>query len=1073
MGQSAGLILGAAGAVVGSFFGAPEIGFVVGSMLGAILFPPKPPTPANVRVQDSAYGKYIPRVYGLYRLAGNVIWAGQPHNHDPSGKGMGGKNQQPYTTISFAVGLCDGPISGVRRIWANGKLIYDISHPSNFQQLSGSAQMVTNFTVYLGDENQLPDPTMQSQLGAANVPAYRGLAYVVFNELSLQQWGNYMPSFTFEVMTYGTQTSSIGVVGSFSNFPFAAITSMPCITAQGGDVIGVDEYIYSQANAVGANISPYGSAQTAFFWRKGGGLTWQPYGNSDIPGIYLYPNWLRWDGTYDDMSLTPSMSLGPNSSGSNYWRNGQDFYITSTLGDQTVYRLQLPNAPTVNGSAVVSKGGALGASTTAAGGGIIVGGSSSYLYLLGSGSKLYRLDRVTLAIVNSWSSPVGGIGSVLDDDHIYVADGASGSIWLFRPSQNTWTNVGPLPFNNVTAMTALSSTLFVFGNAGPLVNNVEIGYTQLYQQASSVALSTIVADICTRAGLQPSQYDVSQLTDLVTGFAITDNSTSRSALAPLQAAYFFDVSDCDGLLRFVKRGGQPAVSIPWDDLGASSGAARDAASTNPIGEVLLQEYELPRSETITYVSQTQDYQSNTQREQRAVTSSNLDESTNVPIVMADAEAKTRVQTMLWERWTKRQQFTWSTDYKYLAVEPGDVVTLNHQNGETYAVRVTKVQLDGKGTLAFTGDLSVSAIYPNVAAQVSQGGAALGFPVQSLDYSGPTVLAVMDLPPLRSQDTSPGLYVAACGYASNWPGCYVDISRDDVNFSQAMSVVGRTPIGTCTTALGNFFGGNVPDELNSVSVALADTSLSLSSVSYTSFVNGANAALVGSELVYFRSATQTGPGQYTLTGLLRGLGGTEWAMGTHVATERFVLLQSSTVSSLGINLTDIGGTLYFETFLNNLLGQTPTGQTSVQPAVARVKPLSPWQLGAGHGSSVSASDIVVQWLRRARVNTQWLSNTDVPLDESVESYLVSVHAGSALKRQYVLSNAPTAAGWAGGGPSPAQTYPPFSSPSVPTFVYTAAMATNDGFSAGNSITFQVQQNSDQGVLGYAATTTITR
>ncbi|WP_232346025.1 hypothetical protein [Burkholderia pseudomallei] len=197
-----------------------EIGWTIGGIAGAMIFRQKGPNPADIRIQDSAYGKAIPLVYGMYRVSGNMIWAGQPYVEDP-GKGAGGKGpQQQKVHMSFALGLCAGPITSVRRIWANGKLIYDVSNPSNFQAISGSNQMVSNFTVYPGDETQEPDPTMQAALGIDATPAYRGLAYVVFNSLDLSTWGNYLPSFTFEVITAPAALSTNKIPTTFSTtFP--------------------------------------------------------------------------------------------------------------------------------------------------------------------------------------------------------------------------------------------------------------------------------------------------------------------------------------------------------------------------------------------------------------------------------------------------------------------------------------------------------------------------------------------------------------------------------------------------------------------------------------------------------------------------------------------------------------------------------------------------------------------------------------------------------------------------------------------------------------------------------------
>lgn len=1056
MGQAVGLLLGTAGAVIGgvasggSLF-AIEAGFMAGSLLGAILSPPKEPAPSDVRVQDSAFGKFIPKVYGLYRLAGNVIWMGTPHQHSAGGgKGMGGKAQQPYVTVSFAVALCRNTITGVRRIWANGKLIYDVSNPADFQGVSGASQMVTNFTVYPGDENQVADPTMQAALGAANTPPYRGLAYVVFNELNLQQWGNYMPSLTFEVAT-NIAPAYTGVTASSYTYATAdgTLFMAPNLNGQGGTAMGYGYYLGFEGVRV-INLNAYGAQQLKFFppGSYGHGGSGMPFGYSDVPGIYTWPGWLHPDGTWDAMDAAGTMDLGVAGSEANFWRNGNDIFLTSYYpGGRPIYRCDLSQR-----GLIVAQSGVLKQW-------LMVGGSASYVYACDyAAGALYQFDRTSLAVTNSWTTAPGGgsmpsgfPGFVVDDDHIYLGGGGA-TVYVFRPSLNTLTLLGTAPFNWHT-MYVVNDSLIMFFRAD--LSSVRLGYMTLNMggNPSQVTLSSIVSDICASAGLQPSQYDASSLGDVVTGFAITSKSSPRQALAPLQATYFFDVSDCDGQLKFVRRGAQAAVTVPWDDMGAIAGGGQQAAQ-NPLVETVVQEFELPRSETISYPSNSADYQTNTQRAFRAVTTSNLDESTNVPIVLSDAEARTRVEAMLWERWTKRQTFTWATSYKYLAYEPTDVVGVTGYDGNVYPVRITKVALNGKGVVEFTGDLSVSSIYPNVSQQVAQGGSAQGFVPQQVPYSGPTVLAVLDVPPLRSQDTSQGLYLAACGFSGSWPGCYVDVSRDDANFAQLLQLVTPTPIGYTGNALGGFYGGNIPDETNTLQVTLYEAALSLSSVSYASFLNGANVAYVGGEIILFRTATQTAPGQYTLSGLLRGQIGTEWAMGGHAAGETFVLLQSSSIGQTGINLTDIGQNMYFETYLNNMFGLTPTGQVTVQPAVARVKPLSPWQLQAFHGGAASTSDITVTWLRRARVNYSWLSGADVPLDESSETYTVTVSSSGTVKRTTSVSG-------------------PFVSPAVPTWTYTASMIAADGFTTGQTITITVSQNSDQGVAGYAAIATIAR
>ena len=73
---------------------------------------------------------------------------------------------------NFAVGLCEGPIAFVRRVWADGKEI-DLT------------KIVMR--AHLGDETQEPDPLIVAKEGADNAPAYRGLAYVVFERFPLDR----------------------------------------------------------------------------------------------------------------------------------------------------------------------------------------------------------------------------------------------------------------------------------------------------------------------------------------------------------------------------------------------------------------------------------------------------------------------------------------------------------------------------------------------------------------------------------------------------------------------------------------------------------------------------------------------------------------------------------------------------------------------------------------------------------------------------------------------------------------------------------------------------------------------
>lgn len=245
--------------VVGGALGGP-IGAALGSIAGQafdreILFKPKGrqgPRLTELAVQTSSYGTPIPRLYGSMRVAGTVIWSTdliESTARTSNGKGQPGTTNFTYAA-SFAVLLSARPITGVGRIWADGKLL---------RGAGGDFKVSTGFRVHLGDESQAPDPLIAAAEGAGMAPAHRGSAYVVFDMLQLADYGNRIPSLTFEVIadgepvTLGAIAEDIGrglIDGS------AATMRVTGFSAYGDSARGVLETV---ATAGGAWFSPRGA----------------------------------------------------------------------------------------------------------------------------------------------------------------------------------------------------------------------------------------------------------------------------------------------------------------------------------------------------------------------------------------------------------------------------------------------------------------------------------------------------------------------------------------------------------------------------------------------------------------------------------------------------------------------------------------------------------------------------------------------------------------------------------------------------------------------------------------------
>jgi hypothetical protein len=190
------LVLTALGTAIGGPLGGAIGGLIGSSIDQAVLFKPKGREGrrlSDLQLQTSTYGAQIPKLFGTMRAAGSVIWA--TDLKEKKNKSGGGKGRPSVTTYSysasFAVALSARRVRAVRRIWADGNLL---------RGAAGDFKTGLNaFRLHLGAEDQIADPLIASAEGIDRTPAHRGVAYAVFEDLQLADYGNRIPSLTFEV----------------------------------------------------------------------------------------------------------------------------------------------------------------------------------------------------------------------------------------------------------------------------------------------------------------------------------------------------------------------------------------------------------------------------------------------------------------------------------------------------------------------------------------------------------------------------------------------------------------------------------------------------------------------------------------------------------------------------------------------------------------------------------------------------------------------------------------------------------------------------------------------------------
>lgn len=232
--------LGITGTILASVLGtvATAAGSLIDSYLIGSLFAPKAlkqegPRLQGNQLQTSQEGAAIVRLFGRVRIAGQVIWTTRFKEKKTTttqgGKSSGGQKVETTTytySVSFAVGLCEGPILGIGQIWADNKPM----------DLSG-----VTYRLYKGTETQNPDAKHQAVEGTNFTPGYRGTAYIVFESLQLEKYGNRIPQINVEVYTRGMNSS-----GSEIENKIKGVTLIP----------GLSEFAYSTSRIIDTSTDP-------------------------------------------------------------------------------------------------------------------------------------------------------------------------------------------------------------------------------------------------------------------------------------------------------------------------------------------------------------------------------------------------------------------------------------------------------------------------------------------------------------------------------------------------------------------------------------------------------------------------------------------------------------------------------------------------------------------------------------------------------------------------------------------------------------------------------------------------
>lgn len=900
--MSTGNILGFAGLAVGAFFGGPvgaQIGLLAGTLIGNLIDPPKIEGPRlnDLKLQKSAYGQVIPIVYGTGRIAGNVIDQTDLQEHkNKSRGGKGGPVTITYTySASFDILLCEGPIIGILRIWADGRLIW--------AQSTGEP---CPCTVYLGSDDQDVDPTFEAIHGVGNVPAYNGLAHVVFTDYFLTDFGNRIPQLEFEVFT---KAGAIPWrVSTFSPWPDDTGALTGSASYSGGVVTtGVytdypaTKYRQHQYDIDGNEIDS-GTVESVIT----GYIAGVKSTVRNVAGLAVFQDppggAYAW---YQGANPSIMIPVGPPVANQSIYQDG---YVYTVLDGATVACFRVPDGAPDGTSSSPNATYTLDSTYTVSQIALGTSNDGSVWVRINASEKLWKLD-LDLNLVHFWDSgttpayPTSLFSNLGDYNfHVYndlicfdrldATDGRVASV-VGVNDDYTFTFVGHTPAHSGPRITL----------GGGLVLTYD-GVISLDPPAMPELLSDIIADISDRTTLDGA-YDVDELAnDDVRWFAIGSQMTARNAIQSLRPVFFFDAVEEDDQIVFYKRGGTSVAAIPDEDLCAHEDGGD---GSDPLLTIRTREQALPRTVTMTYYDVDMDYQIGAQSSPRQTTLSEQDVSVDAPVGLTAQEAAQKCWAVQSAEWIGRESFEFQLTLKWDRLMPCTVVSVRGRE-----LRILTKTAAPNGVLSFTGQLSAPSIYT----QSAPGATGEGFvPQEAAGDNVRTELVLLDIPILSQHDAPFGFY-AAMGPAipGRWPGATLFKSLDggvvysDVAASNIASVIGTTSSASGSPSvsgtLAAYSGGDVVDE-SEVCVVLTDADAELESCTATALTNGANLCAISNgsggspattqwELLQFRDATLVADRTYVLKGFLRGR--KETSTGGHAEGDRFVLLPVTNVDA---------------------------------------------------------------------------------------------------------------------------------------------------------------------------------
>ena len=504
----------------------------------------------------------------------------------------------------------------------------------------------------------------------------------------------------------------------------------------------------------------------------------------------------------------------------------------------------------------------------------------------------------------------------------------------------------------------------------------------------AVSLAALVRQLCLRAGLPEAWVDVSGLTGAVDGYVISALESPRTSITMLARHFGFDAVESEGRIRFVMRGRAPVATVALDDM---------AAGRSDVMELTRgQETELPQALKWQVARTDEDYDAITVESRRITVDATRVASDSFPVAVPPEEADRRCRRALMEAWIGRETAAFRLPPSRLALDPGDVIALDHDGRQVEMRIVTTSDAEARSIEAIRQDRDAYDLPPGTPRAASL--------TQPVMFGAPLVV-ILDLPQLTEAHVPHHPLMAA--HVAPWPGTMAVWRSPELSgFDLLTTFTTRARIGVLTADL---YSGPVSrfDYGNSVHVEMLGGQLE--NVTDLQLLSGENSIAVeqpggGWEVLQFGNAELLAPRQYRLSRLLRGQRGTETDMAPMVPTGALVVVLDTMLAPLAVSEAELGLPWNWRIGpASRPVSDESFAALAFTPRGIGLRPFAPVHVEQPWRRARSPGDLTISWKRRDRslAADSW-NAAEIPMSEASESWRVEILDGAVVKRSLTAS-----------------------------------------------------------------------